>query len=120
MTAEDLGRKFPTPDAEFGLGAQLSLDLNAYIEEHNARRAETFVAFDVSCPVLVAGQALIVDWYLNDVVVSAARVTVSIGQFKGTTTYTMNLMENDRLLPQLVQVPSSLVPTALTMAARGS
>lgn len=118
MAATDLSRKFPTPDAEFGFGGPLSLDANTYIEEHNAPRAETFVRFDASIPVLLAGN-VIVDWYLNGVVVPSARVTITAGQYRGTTTYTMSLAASDRLRPQLAQVPS--VPgNAITMGARGS
>jgi hypothetical protein len=119
MSAEDLGRKFPTPDVEFGLGAQLSLDLNAFIEEHCAPRAETFVAFDANIP-LIADRDTIVDWYLNSVLVSAARVTITAGQLHGRTSYTMNLSQFDRVRPQLAQVGSTSPGTAITMGARGS
>lgn len=119
MSAEDMGRKFPTPDVEFGLSGQLGTDQGPYIEIHRAPRAETFVRLEANVDVASVGQDIIIKWYKNGTEVVAAQVTITAGQTYGFTVCTINLLTGDTLRPQIAQVGLSTVGSTITMAARG-
>lgn len=119
MSADDLNRRFPAPDLEFGLGGQLSSDLNTSIEIHRAPRAESFTRFEANVRVAPVGGDIVIDWYLNDVVIPDAQVTIVAGETYGFADYTMVLAEGDTLEPQILSVGTTTPGTSITFRARG-
>lgn len=108
-----------SPDVLWTFPGQLATDQDSSIYQLKAKRAMSFIGFDVNARVAPTGSPILVDWAINNVINPAYRVTVAIGATFGETAALAALAVDDEIRPVLSGVGSQTPGMSIVMRARG-
>jgi len=107
------------PDILWSYPGQVGTDQDSNMY-YKARKVTAFVAFDVNARVAPSGSAVIIDWFVNNVVVPGARMTLAIGATYVEVLFAQTLQINDEIRPVIFQIGSATPGQTMIIRARGS
>lgn len=108
-----------SPDVLWAFPGQISTDQDPSIFSYKARRAQSFVSFDVNARIAPSGGPILVDWAINGLIQAPFRVTVAMNTTFGETAALGSLLIGDEIRPVLSGVGSVTPGQTIIMRMRG-
>ena len=118
MSADDLNRKFPAT-IQWTFPNTVSNDQNVGLFKYRAVAPISFIGFDMILNTAPSGQAIIVDWKVDDVIIPAYRMTLAVGETYVLLSVAVSLDAGQTLQPFIYQVGTNQPGQTMALRARG-